>query len=261
MRIRSIELFFILCIFFSCGKKSESFLRILISPDSNLETKNSGDIIPFDLDIASNVQLSRLLVIETINNQTIDTILDRSLSGLEANESFNYVVPNISETNPSELKLLFKCMNVDGESQERAKIFSVNSSIIYLNETTGHDMYSASSSSFNAYDLLEGSPQYNSDSTVHITDNTDSSDILSREWSSPSGLEFVRHNSFDYANATIESLEDIYNSSLKNALISNISANDIIITLIEDVYVAIKVVYVIDDLGVENDKYIFNIKY
>ena len=105
----------------------------------------------------------------------------------------------------------------------------------------------------------------------HIEDNTiidslhvDSS--LSRTWISPANLKFVRYNNFDYANATSSSVKNAYKSGVKVDHLNNISTNDIILTYIpslseETAYYAIKIIYIIDDVGVEQDKYIFNIKH
>ena len=55
----------------------------------------------------------------------------------------------------------------------------------------------------------------------------------------------------------ITELQNTYQSSLKKEFVDDIQVDDIIITLIDNSYIAIKLIYVIDDVGVENDKYIF----
>jgi len=173
-----------------------------------------------------------------------------------------YTCPDISSLDTSSVKLIFYCSNTNGDINERAKIFSVISENVYLNETTGHTMFLNNSSEFNSYNLLTGTGSYNSDTTTHISDNTDSiSDILSREWISISGLLFSKNNSFDYANATLEGVINAYNTSVKKEFVDQISVSDIIITKIENNYVIIKIINVEDDPdGSENDRYIFNIK-
>ena len=122
-------------------------------------------------------------------------------------------------------------------------------------------MFSSNSTEFNAYNLYEGIPMFNSDSTSHISDNTDSiSDVLSRKWVSMSSLEFSKNNSLDYANVTSNDLENAYNSSLKKEFVENIQSSDIIITLINETYIVIRIDQVIDDVGSQNDRYIFSIK-
>ena len=122
-------------------------------------------------------------------------------------------------------------------------------------------MFSNNSSQFNSYNLVTGTPSYNSDSSSHILDNTDSlSNILSREWISNVDLLFSKNNSFDYANATFESVKNTYNNSLKKEFVDQISEGDIITTKIENNYLVIKIIYVIDEINSENDRYIFSIK-
>ncbi|MBC8299053.1 MAG: hypothetical protein H8E55_25125, partial [Pelagibacterales bacterium] len=100
-----------------------------------------------------------------------------------------------------------------------------------------------------------------SDSTSHISDNTDSiSDILSRKWISMSGLSFTKVNEFDYAHATLEGIKTAYNTHLIKEFVDNIETDNIIIAKIENNYVIIKIMQVIDDAGSENDRYVFNIK-
>jgi len=57
------------------------------------------------------------------------------------------------------------------------------------------------------------------------------------------------------------SVVDKYSTSVKKEFVDQISENDIIITKIEDNYVIIKIIFVIDNYGSEEDRYIFNIKY
>ena len=56
------------------------------------------------------------------------------------------------------------------------------------------------------------------------------------------------------------SVVDKYSTSVKKEFVDQISENDIIITKIEDNYVIIKIIFVIDNNGSEEDRYVFNIK-
>ena len=255
----------ILCLllaFSSCKKEVANFINISFTPTEQYEFRNSGEIIPFSIKLSSNSELSELVIVQIVNNSIIDTMYHEQISGLEKTELYNYTCPDISSLDTSEFKLIFYCSNTNGDINERAKVFSVVSKNVYLSESTGHTMFSNNSSEFNSYNLVTGTAAYNSDTTTHISDNTDSiSDILSREWVSMSGLLFSKNNSFDYANATLEGIEDTYSTSVKKEFVDQISENDIIITKIEDNYVIIKIIFVIDNYGSEEDRYIFNIKY
>jgi len=244
----------------SCEKQNEEFLNISFTPREQYEIRNSGEIIHFSIKLSSNSELSELIIVEEVKS-IIDTMYHEQISGLEKTELYNYTCPNISSSDTSKVTLKFYCSNTNGDFTERAKVFSVVSENVYLSETTGHTMYSSNSDKFNAYNLLDGLSMYSTDSTSHISDNTDSlSDILSRTWVSLSGLSFTKHNNFDYANATIQTLENAYESSLKKEYVDNIVSDDIILTKIMNKYIAIRVFSVVDDVGSEDDRYIFSIK-
>ena len=258
------RVFLILCffiVFSSCKKEVPDFINISFTPTEQYEIRNSGEIIDFSINVSSNIELSELIIVQIVNNSIIDTMYHEQISGLEKTELYNYTCPDISSLDTSEVKLIFYCSNTNGDINERAKVFSLVSETAYLTETSGHTMYSSNSTEFNAYNLYEGSPMFNSDSTSHISDNTDSiSDVLSRKWVSMSSLLFSKNNSLDYANVTSNDLENAYNSSLKKEFVENIQSSDIIITLINETYIVIRVDQVIDDVGSQNDRYIFSIK-
>jgi len=252
---------YLLLVFSSCEKEVADFINISFTPTEQYEIRNSGEIIPFSIKLSSNNELTELVIIQIVNNSIIDTMYREQISGLEKTELYNYTCPDITSSDTSEVKLIFYCSNSNGDVNQRAKVFSVVSETVYLSETTGHTMFSNNSSEFNSYNLITGTAAYNSDTTTHISDNTDSiSDILSREWVSMSGLLFSKNNSFDYANATLEGIENTYSTSLKKEFVNQISENDIIITKIENNYLIIKIIYVIDGVDSESDRYIFNIK-
>ena len=125
-----------------------------ITPDSQYEIKNSGELIDFEVTISSSSSMSELFIIEIKNNSEIDTLVSRNITGTNPKEHYLYTTPNISEYDTSEIKLLFYCKDINGRSEQRAKVFSVISSDILLNETTGHTMYSANSTKYNALFLV-----------------------------------------------------------------------------------------------------------
>ena len=263
MKINKIFLFlFFLLIFYSCKKQSDDFINISITPSAQYEIMNSGDVIPFTIRLSSNTQLSEFYIVQIIDNSIIDTIFHSQISALERTEQYNYICPSYTSLDTTDVKLIFSCLNLNNDIVERVKIFSVISEFTYLVETTGHTMYSANSSKFDAYNLLDGLPMYsNNDSTSHILDNTDSiSDILSREWVSMSNVLFTKVNQFNYPHATLEGIINAYNTNITKEYVDNIETDNIIIANIDDNYVLIKIIQVIDDLESENDKYIFSIK-
>ena len=249
-------------IYSSCQNNTVDFINLSFSPAQQYEIKSSGEIISFSIKLSSNNELSELFIIEIVNNSNIDTILSRSIEGLEKTELFNYVCPELNSSDTTEIKLIFYCSNKNGDITERAKVFQVTSSDILLNETSGHIMYSANNfSEHYAFNLLTPESVSNIDSTAHIFDITDTSTTtLRRRWETYTDIEFAKSNNFDYALATTQSSQNHYNSLDKKEFVDNIESDDIIFTKINDKVIVIKVTLVIDEAGNYNDKYMFNIK-
>tara|TARA_B110000003_G_scaffold185811_1_gene184679 strand:- start:26 stop:856 length:831 start_codon:yes stop_codon:yes gene_type:complete len=269
-RMKYTFIYLLLIFFFliSCEKQNEDFLNISITPLENYNNYNSGDLIRFDIAVSSNSTISELRVIEIRNNSSIDTLFSKAITSNNITENFLYTVPYIIDYQLSKVSLIFYVEDINGRIAERAKVLQVlsaDSSNNILTETTSHIMYSSASENFNAYDLLNGIAEYNTDTTAvfHVFDDTDDfQSLLSRRWvtSPSSSLEFVKANNLDYANATRQIIRDTYASFNKKNFIDQINDNDVIITRIANNYVAIKIIQVIDDIGNENDRYIFNIK-
>ena len=55
-------------------------------------------------------------------------------------------------------------------------------------------------------------------------------------------------------------IKGAYDTGVKTEILYNINSNEIILTKIDNKYLAIKLIYVIDELGISNDKYEFSIK-
>lgn len=249
-------------LFFSCKKDEEQAFGINITPSEDYMLRDIGNVINFTVKFESKEELVKYRITETISNSTT-TIKDITISGKKYIDWFDYTVPNSFEDyGRHEIKLIFTSFDVDGKSMNRAKIIYVDVNQRNLVEYAGNTMYSSLSTQFNGYDLLTNTPKFSSDTTSHIVDFTqaNSSDSLGKIWISPYGAKFAKLNSFDYSNATDLTVKNAYNSSIKSDTIRNINTNDIIITKINNDFIAIKMIYVIDDSGNSTDRYIFNIK-
>jgi hypothetical protein len=104
------------------------FINLSFSPAQQYEIRNSGEIISFSIKLSSNNELSELFIVEIVNNSNIDTILSRSIEGLEKTELFYYECPELNSSDTSEIKLIFYCNNKNGDITERAKVFQVSCS-------------------------------------------------------------------------------------------------------------------------------------
>ena len=92
--------------------------------------------------------------------------------------------------------------------------------------------------------------------------------LLGRRWITNVGLQFVKYNQFDYANASPITIKSSYDGGVKYNYVDNLASGDIVLTRInhsnpDSGYIVLKFVYVIDDsdtTNANNDKYIFNVK-
>lgn len=253
-------------IFFSIGcdnSDEEQPFGISISPEANYLNREGGSVINFTFRAESREELRRYRVVETIDNKTREILKDTNITGKFFSDWFDYVVPDTLGFGGHEIELLFATFDVKGNEMRRAKVVLVNVTERLLTEYGGNTMYSRLSNQFDAYDLLTGSPKYSSDTTSHIQDFTlpNTSDSLGKTWTSPvPGINFVKFNSFDYANATDNTVKTAYDTGIKNDTIRNLKAEDILLTKVDDKYVALKLIFVTDLNGVVDDKYTFSIK-
>ena len=87
------------------------------------------------------------------------------------------------------------------------------------------------------------------------------SDVLSRAWISHSGLYFSRFESFDFSQATTQSLQHAYAVSQHDNIIQDISYDNVIlIGTKSEAIAACKVLLVADEEGAEDDRYVFSMK-
>jgi len=250
---------------FSCSDSDdeEEAFGILISPAGNYLTKPQGSIVNFSISIQSNESLSRFRISEEIDNNGATNLIDQSIQGKNYSDFFDYTVPDSFDFGSHEIKIIFSTLDVRGNLMQRAKIINVNVTDEPLTEFGGNTMYSSLSNQFDAYDLLLGSPIYSSDTLAHIRDLSmpNPTDSLSKAWTSPvPEIKFVRFNNFDYSNATKQSVKTAYNTGVKNDTIRNLREDDILLTKIEDNFLAVKLIFVTDQPGNTNDRYIFSIK-
>lgn len=259
---------FILLTLFSCKKENDPAL-ILISPSQFSFVVHSSDILTFNINCSSNSNLKSLVITSKTETTFTQTILDSAISSKAFEFNYEYKVPVVFDS--TKITLVFTLTDVDGNKNSIAKVLYVSSIYKNLTETSGHIMYSHCTTNFDAYNLLTALPIHSNltdSSLTHIMDASIDSvnhNTLSRKWISPAELNFVKFNTFDYANATTLSLKNAYIAGLKDQFVSNIVDGDIILTklgnpAIDSGFVAIKVISVIDADSTLNDKYIFNIK-
>jgi hypothetical protein len=224
-----------------------------------------SEVVSLIVDCQSSAEMKQFTVTSRIEGKFSNTELDTAISGKHFYLRYEYIIPDVIES--TQILLEFTLRDINGDVATNAKIVDVIAVAGYLKETAGHELFSGNSGKQNAYNILDGVPYYShlaDSSKMHIVDTSNTSVLLKR-WISPSGLKFVRFNGFDYANCTNVSIKNAFNAGLKTEFVDNLIIGDIFLTKVTnkdatESYVAIKVVNIIDAVGSEWDRYIFNLK-
>lgn len=124
------------------------------------------------------------------------------------------------------------------------------------------------------YSALSGRPSYFSLNTMtaimgdtSMTDlyfrdvaPIDSLDRMSYSWTSPN-IYFARFESFNFAEATVQSITNAYKECNRDHVIQNLIADDVLLFGTADIALGtIKIIYIADEAEKANDRYIFSIK-
>lgn len=255
----------------ACEKKENSPALLFLYPETNYYNAKSYDILEFDIRGSSGSSLKKFSILSKPESSFSSTIFDTSLNTPNFNLIYQYQAPPVTQA--TKITLEFILTDEAGNQTRGAKIITVSPINKVPVETAGHEMFSSVSTKQNAYNLSTGSPLFSSSSAAssqHIKDETQNDtiitvDTLSKKWSSPAGLNFVRFNDFDYANASYISIKQAYEAGVKKSFVDQINNGDIILTRLshsdpDSGYVVVKLVYIIDDDSTNFDRYIFNIK-
>ena len=224
---------FIILFSFSCKKDKEPLL-IFLSPSQSVYNVNPEDVINVTVTGSSGYSLTKLKISQRKINSLSSSVLDSVISGNNLSYSFEYKVPAGNDTT---LYLLEISISDDSGNKTSIGIsVYVYPKNLLLVETAGHEMFSHSSSGYDAYNLTTGNPLHSesSDSSemeiLDLTSDTINPNVLLRKWGSPAVNKCVRFTDFNYANATFNMHRNSYNAGIKNTFIENISNGDIILT-------------------------------
>jgi hypothetical protein len=248
----------------SCKKENENPL-IFVTPSSTQIIVQPNGFIEFNINVQAAAGLKNLRITRNINNTVTQTVLDTALTGNSLTVKYPYMVPS---SGASQIYFVFTMTDNDGRQVATPRRLVVEGSALLI-ETTGHVMYSKFAdnalsafniSNANVFQLLPATDS----STVDVRDfDASDDDILNKQWSSNHGLQFVRNNSFDYANATFASAEASFNSSTPVDILSNINVNDKIIVKFGQPsvrYAVFDIIEIFDEAGSDSDRYRFNVK-
>lgn len=264
-----VSIFTLSTIFFSCKKDERAAPIITITPGTLHLYANPGDVITFNVSVSTNAHLSKVVIKGQPDNEVPVTLLDTAISTKGTDFSYYYRLP-VSLAGKSVL-ITFQVVDENAMSATNFRRVYINalqtSQAVILTETSGHRMYSNTSTNPDAYNLETNTGQFSliaDTASRDIQDYSAASTTLTNEWRSPAGGKFVRYNAFDYANATDSTTISAYTSGVKNPVLYNVQIGDIIITklgsLSTNKYAVIRITDIVDVAGKDNDYYEFNIK-
>lgn len=159
----------------------------------------------------------------------VDTLFELKKKELEYD--FIYTAPQISREE-LDVELSFMVKDNMGNTSEIKRDIKVRSRQQIIIEKNGIILYAHNSYLPNCLSLSDVSQPFVSlyadslKADIWINPSDEQSSIT---WESQTGVKFVRHNDFNYATATKESLQATYRSSKRYDAINNVAINDIII--------------------------------
>lgn len=272
LMIRELFILITLLFFSACKKDSNSPALLFVTPDNTYYDVRSSYVLKFDITGSSESSLlTKFSVVSNADNASSVTVFDSSFSAKNFNMAYEYQVPVFSQS--INITLQFILNDEEGNQTRVAKILKVTVVITAPLETSGNEMFSALSGKQDAYNLFTIQPLFSNvagSANQHIkeatvNDSLGTIDTLSKKWISPAGLQFVRFNDFDYANASSDDMKEAYEVGIKKNFVDKLTDGDIILTRFpnseaEKGYIVIKLVSVIDNDSTNFDRYIFNIK-
>lgn len=251
-------------ILISCEKQNDSPILMFISPSNQYSVSLPGELMKIQIEIQSAADLKRLYISQQLDNAPSVMLLDSTINGKTFSLSLEFNSPMVIDS--SKMLLLFQAFDSKNNQITQPLIIIIKNPGV-LSESTGYTIYSHAGNKQDAFNLSMKESLFSalSDSSqvdlVDATSDSLSPNILSRTWKSYSGIRFVRFNDFDYANATFNYLTEVFEAGVKKSFISDIKADDIILVrTLKNRYYALRLVYVIDNDQIAEDRYIFNIK-
>lgn len=265
MVYRKHLLSFLILALFACGEKTNDYPVLSINPESLIIQASRGEFITFHVITESDYKLQRFVVSEKLKGSNERNIYDTILLGFNAAFYFDYFTP--LHYSDQDIILTFRSLNEEGYETRKSRKILISDTL--FTEAAGQHIYSAKGAGECAFNLLEteaiSCTLY--DSIMDIVDievDTLSND-LDLIWGSPSGCEFVRFNEFDYGNATLQGTRDGFEAGNKITEVSDLDRDDILLVKVNrsspSRYFVLKITGIIDEEGVDDDYYEFNLKY
>ncbi|QSE97628.1 hypothetical protein [Fulvivirga lutea] len=245
---------------------AESPIIVFVDPNETTIEANANERILLNVSASTNVGTTLNMKVES-RDLVFGVVqhFDSTFAQPSINYVLDYIIPQYPDSTESILKFTFT--NSAQNQIEIARRLLINKGASLVTETSGHVIHSLASSQPNAFSLDAVAPGYLQDTLTFSVDIYDTSDelvngeTLSRSWESFTGLNFVEFNGFNYASANSLTIKSAYESGLKLTRISGVQSGDVYMVGRGNTALgAIQIVAVVDQPGVEEDSYNFNLK-
>lgn len=246
----------------SCGDDEETDVVIITKTINQKECYNAGEKIIFDIESFANEGFITTISITSVTSYGVTSLLDTVIDSEKTTFLYQYDVPQF-DSDTTNVKFYFKAFSSTGDYTEISKTHQVAGDI-HLNaaEYTMFAFYKNEKNGFS----IERNEIVDCETTdslyIDFYDySVDSTQILSREWRSMTGLLFSRFNDFDFENANYSSVINAYSNSNKTSKLLNVSNDEIILVgKGNNALGVLKIINVFDETDPMQDRYYFVFK-
>lgn len=211
-----------------------SDIALFVSPDADTEVElASGEKAKYDLRISTIHQNVASLQITSFDRYNGEVVwVDRTMTQKQEEYQFVYTAPEIPSES-TDVELTFTATDNDGHKVAIKRNVLVINKMVSLPEKSGIVLYAEGAGLPDALNLddvarpfcLANSPSPE-EADIYMTAGESFSNIT---WASNTKLKFLRNNTFNYAEATAQSINAVYGSSTREDILTDIKVNDIII--------------------------------
>jgi hypothetical protein len=259
-RLIPLSLFAFLC---ACqgSKEDETQLGIMLQSKNTYTTSEAGKKILYDIKCFSNNSTIEKFSITSYDDKNgLQEIFEEQPNKSSYTLQYQYTVPVFPEDSTS-VRLNMAAWDALGNKFNLNCYITVIGGDVLLPEQTGIVMRVGQAFSIAEPSLVFASALADSAAIDVFTYSVPESVNISREWRTNTDVSFARNNSFNYAQATAISVENAFNTSVRDKYITNLQPNDIILLAKNNsIFGVLQVTDVVDNEGSENDYYRFNIK-
>ena len=258
--------------FTSCKKDDPSGPTLSVTPTSIEAWK--GDTVKFIYSISSNAKIKSLTA--TPNSALLSSQEVTSFSAdYSVSDTMTFILPTSSLNDGDVISIVFKATDDDGDDYAKDVTVSINikeptAATTPMNtEKTDGVIWNIIGANKGAWDLVNDVAMSSSDTEGNkdmkntTTTASQSPNVFEAEWTVGNGntSTFVKDNTFDYTNATIEAATTAFNNGSATNTVSSVATGDIYIAKLRDGnYAVIKITNVVITTSDNNDKIEFSYK-